>query len=201
MTTPAVRPVDIAWARAESLRYLRRFQDPFTRTEAEELAAEVGVTLWAGQQRGRYPSIRRGLVLIVTRRMRANRLRKLGSEHARVELVEPESLDRIPIEISTGACLPIRGTHHDGDDILALLPRFLQRLPDQRRRLLLDFYGGLSCAALAAREATSVPCVKAQLRRGREQLRAWIEWKLNLDTGDRRGACPTPASQPEKETE
>lgn len=193
---PGLYQPDLSQVFRQSLRYLRCFEDPTTRNEAEEWAGEVVETIWAACLEGRLRRFGDGLVRAVARRLRANRLRQLARERRRVPLDDDVELERVVEPGPEPLGLYIAGKWVDGRDLLEDLPAVLSRLCGSRRRALTGFYAGSSCAQLAELEQTSISSIKARLSRGRVELRTRIESLFNPETGELRGACPTPDPQP-----
>ncbi len=136
---------------------------------AEEVVQDVFFTLWtkAGQfdpERGRFESwflaIARHRVLSVLReRSQTQRLFAVG---------ELETLLNDVVDPSTNV-EDVAWQHERGQEIL----RALRRLPeDQRRVLVLAYFGGLSQSTLAERLGWPLGTVKKRVRLGLQKLRA-----------------------------
>src|SRR5262245_22925085 len=144
----------------DARRCLARWGDAFTRGERDDLAQEAALSLW------RYVRARPTappLGAVVRTVARRTRLRALHLAFRGVRVAESDAaLWPAPGEAGP-QCLRVEGALVPVEWLLPRLERALSRLRPTNRLIVLAFYGGCSCAELAARFRLTEEAVKVRL--------------------------------------
>lgn len=165
---------EATWLRAETeaKNYLRRYQDPWTRSHREDLVQEVSLAAWRWATTVHHPERFWAAVQTIARRLRARarrapRWQALPSGHP---LIDPQSVSM--------RCEPhyvIAGRDVPESVARPWLRSALGRLQPVDRDLLLGFYEGFCCSELAERFRRSLPCVKTRIHRARLRVQRTVE--------------------------
>lgn len=154
--------------------WLRRCSDDWTRRNHEDLAQDAVVAAWRWSGRMQHPA--RFVAAFRTIVWR-------GRHHARrrvmVRLVEP--LQDVVEVAAAAACeapetyYTVAGRRCPATVLQPYVDAALARLRAEDRRILAEFYGGNSCAEIAARRQRSNSSVQARLHRARQRVRKYVE--------------------------
>ncbi|MBM4060943.1 MAG: sigma-70 family RNA polymerase sigma factor [Planctomycetes bacterium] len=148
--------------------FLRRFEDPLTRNERDDLVQETAWTAWRWVGTAREPARFAAAVRTIARR---HRYRLLVREHRRrlrqAHLLQVRSEG--PPQFSVlGRCVSSAW-------LLGCLRWVLGGLRELDRALLLGIHEGFCCAELAARFHRTEQSVKVRIHRARARVRREIE--------------------------
>lgn len=158
--------------RGHAQGYLRRFTDPWTRSNCDDLVQETAVTAWRWVADLQDPRCLWGAVRTIARRVRGRALVDLQREQrARQAFAASRGEGCQPAE----HCYRIAGSPVPLRHLLPCVERALQRLPAADRQLLLDFHAGFCCAELSVRSDRSLAAVKTRLHRARRRVQREIE--------------------------
>ncbi len=158
--------------RGHARGYLRRFADPWTRSNCDDLVQETAVTAWRWAGELQDPRCLWGAVRTIARRVRGRALVDLQREQrARQVFVALRGETDAPVE----RCYRISGSRVPLQCLLPCVERALLRLQPEDRQLLLDFHAGFCCAELSARSDRSIAAVKTRIHRARRRVRKEIE--------------------------
>lgn len=164
---------EATWQRAETeaKNFLRRYQDPWTRSHREDLVQEVSLAAWRWAGAIRHPERFWAAVQTIARRTRARARRapRLQALPNGISLVAPESTVR------SERRYVIAGRDVPESVARPWLRSALDRLLPVDRELLLGFYEGFCCSELAERFRRSLPCVKTRIHRARLRVQRTVE--------------------------
>lgn len=148
--------------------FLRRFEDPLTRGERDDLVQETAWTAWRWAGSARDPSRFEAAVRTIARRARC---RMLDGAHRR-QKEQMGSQERHGDEPSTFA---IAGHRVSLLWLLGCLQKVLAELRELDRHLLMGLHEGFCCAELAARFHLTEQSVKVRIHRTRRRVQMEIE--------------------------
>lgn len=165
-----MEPTEQLWglARRSAERFLRRYDDPLTRRERDDLVQECAVSAWRWAGGAREPHRFVAAVLTIAKRMRyrmmdRERRRNLQLRHA---LQQREAAE--PTFVVRGRVIP-------GEFLREPLQDAAAQLSPLDRQLLMSSAEGFCTAELAERYGLREHNVKARLHRARRRLRRRIE--------------------------
>ena len=159
------------WGRAQAhaRRFLRRFDDTFTRAECEDLVQESSLAAWRWAAAVREPERFAAAVRTIARR---KRYRALREHHRRRE----ESAARSqPVSTAPATEFVVAGRRVPHDWLMPRIAAALRRLRPVDRRILRSQQEGFYSTEIAARLGLTEEVVKVRLHRARRRLRRQIE--------------------------
>ena len=159
------------WGRMQehARRFLRRFEDAFTRQQCDDLVQESAVAAWQWAGAARRPERFAAAVRTIARR---KRYRALRDHHRRREELSSACLPAPNPKIDE---LRVAGRSVPREWLVARLVQALNGLRAVDRRLLLAQQEGFCCAEIAARLDMTEDVVKVRMHRARRRLQKEIE--------------------------
>lgn len=161
------------WLRAHCVARdcLRRFHDPWTRQNRDDLAQDVAIAVWRWANRLRHRERFWSAVHTITWRLRAKALRA-----QRPELGEPEVVAAaIGDAGAPDRVFVVAGRRVATSRLRPWVHEALRQLKPLDRELLLGFYQGRGCSELAERFRRSRACVKTRIHRARVRVQKDVE--------------------------
>jgi RNA polymerase sigma-70 factor (ECF subfamily) len=158
--------------------FLDRWQDPFTRSSADDFAQEAALQAWSRRATLREPTKWGAFVRTIARRCRYRamirdaRLSVLSLD-AEVEDAEELSVPEpsVPELRVAGRRVPLRRCVDE-------LDRVLPRLGPLNEGIVRNYYEGFSCGELAERYGLPEETVKVRLHRSRGRIRRAFEGRV-----------------------
>ncbi len=166
------RPDD-AWQRAhhQASNWLRRYSDPWTRNNKDDLVQDVAIAAWRWARGVRHRDRFWAAVQTIATRVRARAMR--GQRRLQVEQALVDGA--VAREAPSDDYWTIGGRRVPGQHVRTWLLAAIERLKEPDRRLLLLFHEGFCCAELAERFHRTEACVKTRLHRARHRIRREVE--------------------------
>lgn len=162
-------------AQRSARQFLRRFDDPLTRRERDDLVQECAITAWRWAGAAKQPN---ALVAAVRTIARRARYRLLACEHRQRRLLQT-AMQRH--EQPSDQSITVNGQPVATARLLRHLEHAMSRIPALDRQLLLGNHEGFCVAELAERFGIAPHLAKARLYRARRRLRREIEATLARD--------------------
>jgi len=165
---------DELWQRAhdEARSWLRRYPDPWTRTNQEDLVQEASIAAWRWASDVRHRERFWAAVQTIASRIRGRALRLDRRVHVSQVLVEQALVDEPSVAEHYWT---IAGRRVPAPRALPWLQQALAKLKGLDRQLLLSFHEGFCCAELAERFRRSESWVKTRLHRARRRIQRHVE--------------------------
>jgi DNA-directed RNA polymerase specialized sigma24 family protein len=161
----------------QARRFLRRWNDRFTRTRRDDLAQDAAVALWCFLQDHRDAVNGPAIVHTISRQARCRALKvafRAGVAVAEGDLAADLAAQAMP-QGTEQPCLRVDGMLVPREWLLVRLLPLLHSISDTNRRLVLAYYEGFSCSELGERFGLSEQAVKVRLHRSRAVLRRKLE--------------------------
>lgn len=159
-------------AAKQATRFLRRYHDPWTRQQRDDLVQEATIAAWRWSDRVHDPRRFWAAVRTIVGRLRMRHRfldrRRLLAQGVAAREAGDEGHEPERTIVIGGVRLPMATA-------TALLRAAMQRLPEIDRELLRAFHEGFCCAELELRFGLTEPCIKTRIHRARRRLEKEIE--------------------------